>query len=331
MTGKSIEHVVLAGILCCIATGTHGEPLPDTDLGPLTGIFGIPDASRGSTLVSKGDSTWHSTLAVASHSIAKVRANEVLTLDGESRRFALSYTYGVGDDLNIGIEIPYLWHESGSLDAFIDGWHDAFGFKARVRDARPRDLLEFEYADANGTLVDLRRNVHGPGDARIFAGWMFDADSKHTKALRLEVKLPTGDAADLLGSGGTDISLGIAGDVSSLWGNEKLSGFYRASVSYLGEPDLLADRYKSSVGNVAFGVDFQLHDRVNLNVQTRIRTAIYSSRIDNLGGLSLSMTFGGRISLSDRYSLMLSVGEDVKPATAPDVVFQIGLGFAPAR
>jgi hypothetical protein len=48
--------------------------------------------------------------------------------------------------------------------------------------------------------------------------------------LRLGLKLPTGDSDALLGSGSTDLSVGLAGDVSRLWNVDALNGFYRLSV-----------------------------------------------------------------------------------------------------
>jgi hypothetical protein len=44
-----------------------------------------------------------------------------------------------------------------------------------------------------------------------------------------------------------------------MWGNPKLRGFYRVNVTYLGEPGRLADRYNNLVGQLSFGLGYQLH------------------------------------------------------------------------
>ena len=165
----------------------------------------------------------------------------------------------------------------------------------------------------------------GISDIRMLAGWQLSGSERHSTALRFSIKFPTGDSDELLGSGGTDISLGLAGDVVGLWGNEKLTGSYRFNATYLGEPDRLADRYKNLVGQLSLGLGYQLHQKVDLRIRSRIRSAVYDSEIDSLGGESLSLTFGADIHLSDRFRLVLSVGEDMKVGTVPDVSFQISV------
>lgn len=58
-----------------------------------------------------------------------------------------------------------------------------------------------------------------------------------------------------------------------------------------------------------------------------IRSAVYDSETESLGAASVSLTFGTDFHLSDRYRLVLSVGEDVRPDSAPDVSFQIALRY----
>ena len=128
-----------------------------------------------------------------------------------------------------------------------------------------------------------------------------------------------------MGSGGTDISLGLAGDVAGFWRSTKLSSFYRVNLTYLGEPDRLADRYKNLVGQLSLGLGYQVHPKVDLRIQSRIRSAVYDSEIDNLGAMSASLTFGANFRVSNGYRIVLSVSEDMKTGSAPDVSFQIAL------
>jgi len=64
---------------------------------------------------------------------------------------------------------------------------------------------------------------------------------------------------------------------------------------------------------------------VDLRIQSRIRSAVYDSEIDNLGAMSASLTFGANFRVSNRYRIVLSVSEDIKTGSAPDVSFQIAL------
>ena len=301
------------------------EALPDHDNGPLTGIFGFPESTEGSNLPERGQHAWDASLIIASHGIEEISGVEEFRLDGETTRLAFTYRYGLSDKLELSVDAPYVWHTSGSLDSAIDTWHDLFGLPDGERASQERDQLEFFYSDSQASRIDATRNANGVGDIRVGVGWSLSGTEMRRTALRFSVKLPTGDSDTLMGSGAPDLSFGIASDSVGLWGNPKLSGFYRASITYLGEPDLLADLYNDFVGQVSFGLGYDVHNKVNLTVQSRLRSAVYDSDIENLGEMSALLTFGANFQVSKRYRLALSVGEDIKPGSAPDVSFQIAL------
>ena len=316
-------------MLLHLACESAAQALPDHDNGVLTGIFGFPESTEGSQTTGRGQHGWDTSLIIASHNVDETRGGEDLRFDGETTRLAFAYRYGFSDKLDFGIEVPYLWHQSGSLDSIIDDFHDILPFVGGgARATREHDQLEFFYADSQATLVEVTNDSSGISDIRLVAGWQLSKSEGRSRALRFSIKFPTGDSDDLLGSGGTDISLGLASDAAGLWGHTKLSSFYRVNVTYLGEPDRLADRYRDVVGQLSFGLGYQLHRNVNLRLQSRIRTAVYDSEIENLGAASTSLTFGADFRVSNRYRLVLSVGEDLKPGSAPDVSFQIALRYA---
>lgn len=322
---------ITLNILLLLPIGVAADALPDHDNGPLTGLFGLPDSTEGGDIVDRGKHVWTTSIITASHNIEESSGGENLNLDGETTRLAFKYRYGFSNRFDIGIEIPYLWHESGSLDSAIDRWHKIFGLPDGARDTRERDQLEYLYSSPAGTVVDMANNARGVGDIRLLAGWRISNTVNHKSALQFGIKLPTGESNELLGSGGTDVSLGIAVDSSNLWGNAKLSGLYRANITYLGKPQRLADRYNEFVGQLAFGMSYHLNQNVDLGLQSRVRSAVYDSAIENLGDPSVSLTFGADLKVADDFRLSLSVGEDLLPNSAPDVSFQIALRYAGPR
>jgi hypothetical protein len=307
----------------------QAEILHDHDNGPLTGYFGIPDSTEGSQLMSPGASQWGVMVMTASHSVFDESDGEFIILDGETTRLEMTYRRGIAPGFELGVELPYVLHESGGLDPLIDQWHDWFGFSGGFRDERPDGQLEFLYADETSTHVDFRRNTNGVGDARIFAGWQFRPNKTHSMALRIGVKLPTGNSEELLGSGGTDVSLGFAGDVADLFGVADLSAYYRANAIFVGKPDLLADRYNEYVGHLAFGLGYYFSEAVEVRLQAALRGALYDSDVEALGDRSTTLTFGGNIRLSRNFKLSLAVSEDIKVNSAPDVSFQLALRYRP--
>lgn len=315
-------------LLLHLAGESAAQALPDHDNGLLTGIFGFPSSTEGSQITSRGQHAWDTSLIIASHNIDETSNGEDFRLDGETTRLALTYRYGFSDRLEIGIEVPYLSHQSGSLDSLIDDWHDVLPFVGGgARATREQDQLEFFYADSQATLLNVTNSASGISDVRLLAGWRLSESEGRSTALRFGIKLPTGDSDELLGSGGVDLSVGLASDVSGFWGNPKLSSFYRVNLTYLGEPDRLADRYRNLVGQLSLGLGYHVHRNVDLKLQTRLRSAVYDSKIDNLGAMSAALIFGADFRISDRYRLVLSSSEDVKVGSAPDVSFQIALRY----
>ena len=323
---SQLRSGALALLLALPMPAAHAEMLNDHDSGPLSALFGLPDSSEAARLLPRGGLRWSTVASAASHSIIEAGGGERIALDGETRRVAGNLRFGMTDRIEIGIEVPYVWHESGSLDTLIEGWHDAFGLPNGARSQQPGDNLELRYSDNGIDRVNLVRNVNGPGDVRLIGGIRLGSGEQRY-ALRIGVKLPTGDSDTLLGSGGTDLSLGIAGEYDDWLGLGGLSTFFYASVVRLGEPDLLADRYREFVSQLAFGAGYPVSERIELRAQLRLRSAIYDSNLVNLGEPAAALTFGGNIRLGNRWRLSLAVAEDIKVHSAPDVTFQLGLHF----
>jgi hypothetical protein len=311
------------------ALSAHAEPLHDHDNGPLTGFFGIPDSTEGSLLVPAGASRWDLLLQTSSHSIFDVEPGETVLFDGETTRLELSYRRGMGERWEVGVELPYIWHESGGLDQVVSSWHDWTGLPGGFRETRAKDQLEFIYQDPTGTVVDFDANANGPGDLRLIAGYKPFPGQHPGFAIRVGLKLPTGDSEKLLGSGGTDLSLGIAGDRADSVGVAGLSTFYRLSAVFVSKPDVLGSRYREVMGYASFGLGYALGSSVDLRVQGAIRTAAYDSEVEVLGDPSGTVNFGAIFRLSDRTRLAVGVGEDVLVRSAPDVTFQVSLRYQP--
>lgn len=322
---KFCRYVLLPGLL--LTPAAFADVLRDHDNGPLTGIFGIPDSTEGADLLRAGEHAWDLSVTHASHSMDESRATESLYFDGETSRVELRLRVGIGTRMEVGVELPYIQHQAGHLDSFIDSWHNLLGLPKGHRPDREQDVLDFRYADTTGLAIDVNSSSKGIGDARLFAGWRLFSTERHQLALRFGAKFPTGDSSKLHGSGGTDLSLGLAGDVMSLFGISNLTGFYRMHAIHIGKPDLLTERYEEWASFFSTGVGLQVSDRIELRLQGASRSALYQSDIRSLGGSATTVTFGGNIRISDKFELSLGVSEDADAETAPDVAFQIALRY----
>jgi hypothetical protein len=320
----TLRAVWISVVALSITHAASADALIDRDNGPLSGLFGFPDSREGSRLADKDDSYWELSASVSSHSTSDSGGGESLLFDGETTRIGLTWRRGVTERLDLGVELPWVLHQSGNLDSFIDRWHDIFGLPDGIRDERPHDRLLFRYDDGN-RLLTMQRNVEGLGDVRLLGGWRLDEGANGSSALRFSVKLPTGDSDSLLGSGSTDISLGLAGDRSTLLGAERLTGFYRLNATWLGEHEIGIRRNNPLVGHVSGGISYRLTSRSSLGLQALLRSPVYDSDVSPLGNFAASVTMGMRFRLPHGYSLAFSVGEDIHPHSMPDVTFGMQL------
>lgn len=325
MVGKACERFGVLLLSACVFGDVRGDAFSDHDNGPLAGVFGLPDSLEGASLLRAGERRWGGTLLVASHSVADAGGSELLIIDGETTRLEFLYRRGFGDRLELGVELPLVTHQAGGLDSVIDEWHSAFGLPDGARDGRPRDLLEYAYQDGSELLFDFRQNEAGLGDLRLLGGYRLAQSAERKAALRFGLKLPTGDSDKWLGSGGIDISAGIAVEHDTLWASERWSGFYAAHLTFLGEPEFLADRYEELVWQLAGGVSYQVSPRVALAAQALVRSRLYDADVDSLGEPAFMLTFGGKFRVGRSWELTVGVGEDIKVESVPDVSFQLGL------
>ncbi len=115
----------------------------------------------------------------------------------------------------------------GFLDSFIIGWHDTFGLPQGGRDRAPKNRLAYSYRDSQGQKLLMNRSGEGVGDIVLTGGLKLYEDKSavlhDTLALRATAKLPTGDSAQLRGSGAAGGSVSLCGalnrftDAGNVW------------------------------------------------------------------------------------------------------------------
>lgn len=172
--------------------------------------------------------------------------------DGETQRLSVRYGRGFSRG-EWSIEVPFLARNGGFMDPLIRSFHDLFGisnFRAGIPYGRVEEDLgpsgSFGSATGLGDIVGTVSRPLGPQ-----ALW--------TAAL----KLPTGNAGELLGSGGVDFG-------SSLFSRWKLgprwSLFGQAGFVLQGKPSRLKGA-RSFVDQESVAVAYRLNSRDSWTVQ----------------------------------------------------------------
>jgi hypothetical protein len=298
------------------------QPFATANRSPFLQATGLPDA-RGAVLLAPAASEWAARFEVANSSIddAGPRGSRVF-IDGETRRFTVSWRRGFGGGWEAGLELPFLRHSGGFLDAPIERWHDLFGMPNGNRDRRPRDALLFSYGGAGGRFL-LNEAAGGPGDLRLTVGRALGEGS----SARATLSLPTGDADNLTGSGTAELATSL-----HFRGTGPGQRFYHqasAGVLLAGDGEVLPQAREAVIGFGSVTLGWRATDRLHLKLQADAHTAAYDVPGEVLGEPSLQLVIGGSLRLADSFVVDLAVSEDIVVTRSPDVVLQLGLRWYP--
>lgn len=302
------------------------RPLPVNNQSPVVGVFGIPRA-QGTDILGPGNTHWAATLDLASHFQASAQGNEIVVFDGETARFAIQARYGITEKWNVGVEVPWIHHGPGFLDHLIIEWHDVWGFPQRGRDEVPEDQLLFRYDRGGATRFEVDAATGGIGDVVVSSQRSLWRGAGSAGVWHAQLKLPTGDADKLTGSGAVDAATGI--ELAGRW-RPGWHSTLRAGAAYLGEGDVLPAMQRSWAAYGGLDLVWRPIRALALRVQYDARTAPYhDSGLGELTRWSGLLTTGATWHLTRGTVLDLAVIENVPNSrVVSDVTFQLRLRTA---
>ncbi len=305
------------------------RPFYSVNHSPLVGVYGLP-GTESAILLGEGETSGALLVDVASHNITEDDAgigSETLQVDGETLRTTMVFRYGLSESWQLGLDIPYVRHSGGSLDGFIEDWHRTFGLPQGGRDKQPSNRLRIRYTDKGVERVLLAKPASGLGDIQLKAAWQIHQKSGSQSVLQLSVKLPTGKAKDLTGSGGTDVSAGVAWSNTGWLSDWQVQLDASGGILLPGKGDLLRGQQESVVGYGSVGASWQAWPSVALQTQVDVHSGFYDSSLDELSGVAARLFLGGTVRLADNWSLVADVSEDLTVNRASDVVLQLGIRY----
>lgn len=302
------------------------NPYTTRNISPLVQVYGLP-ATQSAVITSWGKFSGGVMVEAASNFTTSDKGSESIFIDGESYRTTLRWRYGASERLELGLDVPYVSHQAGRMDSFIENWHSFWGLPNGGREKYPQDQLSYQYSDNGQVLSNVSRNGDGLGDVSLSVGYQLAASDVRHWALRGGVKLPTGDADGLRGSESTDVYGGLNYSDNSL-ADSGLTFHASIGALWMDEGEVLNEIRKDWVAYGSGTVSWSLSHNVSLKIQVDAHSAFYDSQLKELGSNSAQLIVGGAIRLSEQVTLDLSISEDIVVDTAPDVVFQIGLNVA---
>ncbi len=314
--------LVVLGVLPAAAS----EPLYVKNLSPVAGLIGLP-SQRDAYATADGAVAASLHSSIASHYVNDSNSTEFLNLDGETLRFALELRYGLAENWDVQLEVPWLDQSGGDLDGVIDDWHDFWGMSDGGRSTVPSDVLDYRYASPDGGFSQ-QDDASGLGDVSLSLSHAFYHDDSSAVSVALGYKFGSGDEDEFLGSGADDVFVALRfsgaqlSDLPLSWHGQ--AGYLRA-----GDSDLLEGIQEQNLWFAGLSMDWQFAQYWSLIAQLDSHAAPLHSDLTGVGDDAVLGTLGARWYFAPQWSVDISVVEDIRVETAPDVTFQASLNYRP--
>ncbi len=224
---------------------------------------------------------------------SEANATNSVIEDMELWRLALHANYSVKDDLQIGLEVPFIQMWGGFLDGFVQAFHNAFGFPNAGRERVPDNQFTFQFGSNGQTIYNvssqtlnlgdivfhLKHHLLDEGRANPAVAWFFD------------LKFPTGQLSRGLGNGGMDVGLGLAIEKSY----KRIHGYLNAGYYVSGRHDVIEDFSNQSFVSYAAAVEFTILPTWSVIAQVDSGSPILAhTGMDQWDGVPLDLVIGFR-------------------------------------
>jgi hypothetical protein len=213
---RAYRIVVILLSLAQPARAQFGGPLPERNFQPIQQIFLNLPFERA-RVTAPGGFRLHLESA-ESNEIATEQGDVQAILKLEQNRTVLGGALGVAPGLEVGLDVPFLSRFGGFLDPEVDSIEDLFAVRNPERSLFPNNSFGGFNVQRHGvTLFDGHRQYLELGDLWFSAKYELWRPQPNTiVALRGAIKLPTGRAGGVFGSGEPDFGAGLAAEYQAL-------------------------------------------------------------------------------------------------------------------
>jgi hypothetical protein len=188
-------------------------PIPVRNLRPYQLLF-LQFAPESPDLLPAGKTRLALQLDLANNTLVPdPKEGATVIEDHELQRLLLMWQRGIDANTEAAVLVPILWRNGGILDNIINGWHDLFGIRGTPDTPAGRTAYRLYHSliylkDSKGNVRVNRGNAFGWGDvSATIKRRLLPSTPRSALALRIGLKLPTGNPGLLLGSGGADLGL----------------------------------------------------------------------------------------------------------------------------
>ncbi len=293
-------------------TVTYYGPLPTRNQHPLYLPF-FNFRGEKASILPKGKSEFKLGIHSANTIIKRTEGGAVVDLDLETWTYSFEYRRSLGEG-EYAIYVPLHSHSHGIMDNLIDRWHRFFGLPRGNRPSYPTGDFRYFVATSGGNTFNFASDQLGLGDAELLWKRNLTRTGNHVNiSYRIGLKLPTGNSEDGIGSGGTDVGVGILG--------EKLGNrfAYYVNLSYvlIGEGDF-AGLVENGVLSGMFGAEYSWRPSLTLVGQMDFSQSPFTTGSAKIDRDALELILGFNRRLGTKLLLSGGFSEDIRTETAPD-------------
>lgn len=303
--GIALAMSLLVGAARAARAGdfTFTPPVPTRNFAPLQLIFLNPPFERAATL-PPGDLALLVQTA-ESNIIATHQGTIDATLKFEQNTTTFAARYGLFEGWEFGIDLPFISRYGGFMDPIIDWVEDAFGARNPERSLFPNNTFGgYDVARAGTTLFHGDEVTFQPGDLFFSVKHQFALPPEWPRlAVRGNIKAPTGNPDQALGSGKPDFSIGGAADYQP-W--SRLMLYANLNLVYPVGPITAGDLTLNPI----FTQSFAAHLAITQRWSALLHQAVYTSPYHGTGaslldGTVVELGFGVAWAWSERFGMQL--------------------------
>ena len=257
----------------------------------------------------------------------EIEGEEALLLDGQTDALTLSLRYGLPQQWDVEVTVPWRHHSGGVTDNLISSWHRLFGLPDGNRDSYPTDALHYQLSQPEHDR-HLLRSVSGLGDIHVAVSRPLLAIDGGQLGISAGVKTASGRASDWLGSGATDIYalLRFSGQQLGgrpLWWHGQVGG------TLAGDSNLFGPHQRRSLWFAGLAAEWRFTPRWSALMQYDGHSALLDGALEAVGEPAGMLSMAVRWRPTGHWMIDAGFSEDMVVESAPDITFLLNARYVP--
>jgi hypothetical protein len=248
-------------------------------------------------------------------------------VDGETGIFEISVRRGLSARADLGLRIVANERGGGTLDGFIDGWHELLDLPAGNRPDFLRDAFRVEGRTKSGApFAWNRHDGFGLGGVELDGRYLFadGGQDRLSAAVVGRVHLPTGTGPYEGDGFGAGVQLALQAPLG-----RRVGLFTGVGATAQDEGPVRGVEYEAVRGHAYAAIEWRVAGALSLIGETNIATRLVAN-IQSYPGTHWLVNVGGRVTLGGRTRLDVFVTENIlSQLTTTDVALFVGVAVRP--